>query len=140
DPEAAEFEELPVRAATVAKNEKARGGWVWVPLCFIFLLLGVLLGFQASLTLRPQASAATDPFNLQLSVSREADNLNVRWDRQALAIRTAIRGVLTIVDGSYTKTVELDPTQLQTGSVVYRHNSGEVRFRLEVYPRDRDML
>jgi hypothetical protein len=139
-PEAAEFEDLPPRGATDSRSQKARSGWVWVPLSFIFLLLGVLLGFQAALTLRPQASAASDPFNLQLSVAREGNNLNVRWDRQALAIRTASRGVLVIVDGSYHKTVELDPNQLQTGSVVYRHNSGEVRFRLEVYPRDRDMI
>lgn len=140
EPEAANFENLTPHAAAQPRNEKPRSGWVWVPLSFIFLLLGVLLGFQASLTLRPQASAASDPFNLQLSVSRDGDNLNVRWDRQALAIRAATRGVLVIVDGTYNKTVELDPNQLQTGSVVYRHNSGEVRFRLEVYPRDRDML
>jgi hypothetical protein len=139
EPQAAEFEDLPPRASAAAPHVKSRSGWVWVPLSFIFLLLGVLLGFQAALTLRP-ASAASDPFNLQLSVSKEASNLNVRWDRQALAIRTATRGVLVIVDGSYHKTVDLDPNQLQTGSVVYRYNSGQVQFRLEVYPRDRDML
>jgi hypothetical protein len=140
EPQAAEFEDLPSRGAPDPRNEKARSGWVWVPLSFIFLLLGVLLGFQAALTLRPQPAAASDPFNLQLIVAREGDNLNVRWDRQGLAVRTARRGVLGIVDGSYHKTVELDPNQLQTGSVVYRHNSREVGFRLEVYPRDRDMI
>lgn len=116
-------------------------GWVWVPLSFIFLLLGVLLGFQAALTLRPQTVAgSSDPFDLQLNVSKEGENLNVRWDRQSRAIRTATGGVLVIVDGLYNKTVELDPNQLQTGTVVYRHNSGQVRFRLEVYPSARDML
>ena len=120
---------------------KARGGWVWVPLSFIFLLLGVLLGFQAALTMRPQtASGGADPFNLSLTVSKEGEDLNVRWDRQSPAIRAARRGVLIIVDGTYNKTVELDANQLQTGSVVYRYNSGDVRFRLEVYPRDRDVL
>lgn len=122
-------------------KENTQSGWVWVPLSFIFLLLGVLLGFQAALTLRPQSAAGnSDPFNLQLNVSKEGDNLNVRWDRQARAVRSALRGVLVIVDGVYNKTVELDPSQLQTGTVVYRHNSGEVRFRLEVYPRERDTI
>ena len=120
---------------------KASSGWVWVPLSFIFLLLGVLLGFQAALTLRPQAAAgSSDPFNLQLNVSKEGDNLNVRWDRQGQAVRTASRGVLVIVDGNYSKKVELDANQLQTGSVVYRHNASEVRFRFEVYPHDRDTI
>ena len=123
------------------QRKKARRGWVWVPLSFIFLLLGVLLGFQAALTMRPQATSGnSDPFNLQLNISKEGDNLNVRWDRQAPGIRAATKGVLVIVDGAYNKTVELDANQLQTGSVVYRYNSGEVRFRLEVYPRDRDTL
>ena len=124
-------------------HAKAKGsaGWVWVPLSFIFLLLGVLLGFQAALTLRPQAAAgSSDPFNLQLNVSKEGDNLNVRWDRQGAAVRSASRGVLVILDGNYNKKVELDSNQLQTGSVVYRHNSSEVRFRFEVYPHDRDMI
>lgn len=120
---------------------KGRGPWVWVPLSFIFLLLGVLLGYQAALTMRPTAaSGSADPYNLALTVSKEGEDLNVRWDRQAPAIRAARRGVLVIVDGSYNKTVELDPNQLQTGSVVYRFSSGEVRFRLEVYPSDRDVL
>ena len=120
---------------------KERTGWVWVPLSFIFLLLGVLLGFQAALTLRPQAAAGpSDPFNLRLNVSKEGDNLNVRWDRQGLAVRTAGRGVLVIVDGKYKKQVELDSNQLQTGSVVYQHNSTEVQFRFEVYPRERAMI
>lgn len=121
-------------------KKKGGSGWIWVPLSFIFLLLGVLLGFQAALTLRPQAVGSGDPFNLQLNVSKEGDNLNVRWDRQGLAVRTASRGVLVIVDGSYNKKVELDSNQLQTGSVVYRHNSSEVRFRFEVYPRERDLI
>ena len=143
--QAGEFEDITSHEASEDETPdtppaKSRRGWIWLPISFIFLLLGVLLGFQASLTLRPQASAGSDPFNLQLNVSREGDNLDVRWDRQALAIRTASRGVLVIVDGSYRKTVDLDPDQLQTGSVVYRHNSSEVRFRLEVYPRDKDMI
>ncbi len=121
-------------------KDKGGSGWIWVPLSFIFLLLGVLLGFQAALTLRPQAAGGGDPFNLQLNVSKEGDNLNVRWDRQGLAVRSATRGVLVIVDGSYSKKVELDSNQLQTGSVVYRHNSSEVRFRFEVYPRERDLI
>lgn len=138
DPQASESEDSPPRV--VAEAEKARSGWVWLPLSFIFLLLGVLLGFQAAITLRPQTAGGADPFNLQLTVAREGDNLNVRWDRQALAVRSARRGVLVIADGAYRKTVELDPNQLQTGSVVYRHSSSDVAFRLEVYPRDRDMI
>jgi hypothetical protein len=134
-------EAAPAAGETPDLDLKPRGrsGWVWLPLSFIFLLLGVLLGFQAALTLRPQMASA-DPFNVSLSVSKEGDNLSIRWDRQAAAIKAARQGVLVIEDGTYNKTVELDPSQLQTGSVVYRHNSNDVKFRLELNFRDRDLM
>ena len=47
-------------------------------------------------------------------------------------MRCAQEGRLQIVDGQFTKTLELSPTELRTGSVVF-HNSGEhVSIRLEV--------
>jgi hypothetical protein len=118
---------------------RQRWGWIWLPLSFIFLLLGVLLGFQASLTLRPQPAAA-DPFLVGLTVTRESDNLNVRWDRQAPAIRAATQGLLVIDDGGASRRVSLSADQLQTGSVVYPHASGEVRFRLELTLKSRATL
>lgn len=114
--------------------------WMWLPLSFIFLLLGVLLGFQTALTMRPQASATGEPFNLSLTVAKDGDNLNVRWDRQAAAIKASRHGVLVIQDGKFSKTVDLDPGQLQTGSVIYRHSTRDVKFRLEVQIRDHTVV
>ena len=124
---------------SVVKPETfARKGWVWIPLSFIFLFLGVLLGFQAALSLqkKPQ-SDSSDPYSLALSVAKSGDSLNIRWDRQAPAIRGALRGVLFINDGAYHKQLDLDPSQLQIGSVIYRRVSGDVAFKLEVFTRDR---
>jgi hypothetical protein len=33
--------------------------------------------------------------------------------------------------------VQMDVPQLQTGSVIYRKLTGQVQFRLELYPKDR---
>jgi len=111
---------------------------VWIPLSFVFLLFGVALGLMIALG-RDSGSAAHDSqnFSLGLSISRADDNLNVRWDRQAPAIRTAERGALEIEDGSYTKSVDLDAAQLKNGSIIYRNSSVAVRFRLVVYPKAR---
>jgi hypothetical protein len=122
-----------------AGQQTPRPRWIWFPLSFIFLLLGVLLGFQAASTMRPTTPAG-DPYSLSLTAEKSGDNLHIKWDRQAPAIRTALKGVLGIEDGAYSKTVDLDPSQLQTGSVVYHHNSNHVRFRLEVFAKDRDSL
>jgi len=111
---------------------------IWIPLSFVFLLLGVALGMMIALT-RTSGSSRGDAqdFSLGLAISKTDDNLSVRWDRQSAAIHTAQRGVLEIEDGSYTKSVELDSAQLQNGSIIYRNSSGTVRFRLVVYPRAR---
>lgn len=112
---------------------------IWIPLSFIFLLLGVLVGFQVALSYRPAKAAGVlgDPFALSLSASRAGENLHVRWDRTSIAVRNAQRGVLTIADGDYNTTVDLDVAQLHHPNVFYRNMTGEVRFRLEVFTSDR---
>jgi hypothetical protein len=122
-------------AYTAPSQSRARG-WVWIPLSFVFLLLGVVLGFQAALTMGPKvAGGATIDYSLGLSVTREGANLSVKWDREASAVKAAQRGVLEIEDGGYNKPVELDPAQLRNGSILFTNSSGTVRFRLIVYPQ-----
>ncbi len=120
------------------KENKIRSGWVWFPLSLIFLALGVLLGFQMALSMRPNGPAALGPeiFNLGLKVVKGGDALNLTWDRQAPAVRSAGRGVLFIKDGAHNLSRPLDVTDLQNGSVVYSKPSPSVTFKLEVYPRD----
>lgn len=119
---------------------RIRKNWVWFPLSFVFLLLGVLLGFQAALVFTSGKTSTQDPYALSLGVERRGQDLTVKWDRANAAVRTASKGVLDIRDGRYTKRVELDSSQLQTGSVIYRFSSGDVRFRLEIFPRDRTII
>ncbi len=123
-------------AVTLPSKSRLRSA-MWIPLSFVFLLFGVALGMMISLTRGTNAGRDPGDFSLGLSVSKNDDNLSVRWDRQAPAIHAAQRGVLEIEDGSYTKSVDLDMPQLQNGSIIYRNSSGTVRFRLIVYPKAR---
>ena len=88
-------------------KSKARRGWIWVPLSFIFLLLGVVLGFQAALTMNHRTGANAEAYNISLTVTPANGDLQVTWNREAQAIRAASKGVLTIEDGSYTKPTTL---------------------------------
>ena len=126
-------------AVTAETRSARRKGWAWVPLSFTFLMLGLAIGFFAAFSLFPKGPQPNtgDPYSLALSVEASDDNLHVKWDRQAAAIRAAQHGVLEITDGKYVKTVDLDATQLQNGSVIYRHLSDKVNFKLEVFPRDK---
>lgn len=133
--------ETPADTLPLQTKRKTGGSWVWIPVSFIFLLLGLLLGFQAALSTRPQLkTGSNDPYSLTVAVSKSGDNVQVKWDRQALAIRTAQKGLLTIEDGPYSKPVPLNAFDLQSGSVVYPPQSEHVRFRLEVMVNAKDTV
>lgn len=110
-----------------------RRRWLWVPLSFIFLAAGVLLGFQAALSLYPKP-AAIAPASFQLGLTAEArdENLYIRWNRESAAIAAAERGRLEIHDGRFMRTVDLDASSLRTGSVMYPPLTNAVGLRLQL--------
>jgi hypothetical protein len=126
----------PAYAVTLPSRSRFRSA-VWLPLSFVFLLFGIAIGLMIALTGMPGTSRVdAQEFSLGLAVSRSDDNLSVKWDRQAPAIRAAQRGVLEIEEGGNTKPVDLDTAQLRNPNFLYHNNSNTVRFRLIVYPRD----
>jgi hypothetical protein len=121
--------------------ERPRRGWIWIPLSFIFLLLGVLLGFQSAISFYPRPGTMdAGAYDLGLSATGKEDSLHIRWNREAPAIKSAERGRLEIADGTYNKTVDLDASSLQTGSVVYPPLSANVRLRFQVTIKENTVL
>lgn len=123
--------------AALTQRSRRGAGWVWIPLSFVFLLLGLALGYQAALSVANRSSnaAATD-FSLALAVTKVDQNLSVHWDRQAPAVRASQRGVLEIEEQGVLKPVELDAAQLRNGTLLYRNTTQDVRFRLTVFPKE----
>lgn len=115
--------------------------WMWmIPLSFVFLLLGVGLGFQAATSMGRNAGNGEQDFELALAVTRMGNNLSVKWNPDSAAVKLAQRGVLEIEDGGASKSVDLDPQYLQTGAITYNNNSGTVHFRLVVYLNSRSSV
>jgi len=115
-----------------------RAGWTWMPLSFIFLILGVVLGFQAALTMGPKANASgANDYSISLSVTKSGDNLNVKWDRDAPAMKAAKRGIIEIHDGAQTISRDLDAAELRSGNMIYRNSSSLVLVRLSLFPSSR---
>jgi len=132
--------EIAVPAPVLPPKAKgARSGWVWIPLSFIFMLLGVILGFQIAISMRPRtpANPYLEAWNLALGVQRLEDRLVVSWDRTAPAVRNANRGVMTILAGDDSRRIDLSFNDLQAGQLIYRSSPSTVIFRLEVFPKDR---
>lgn len=123
-------------------SARFRRKWVLIPLSFIFLLLGVVAGFQAALVLnRAEADKlAYESLGLGLDAQREGEGILLRWDRNAPAIRFGRRGTLLIEDGEFKKTVRLDEKNLQNGGILYRGVSAGVIFRLEVETQRRGLV
>jgi len=113
----------------VPPRPKSRTG-IWMVAAFVFLLLGVLLGYEASLITTPRRAS---DFAVSLAVERNGDNLMVRWNRDAPAVRVANSGLLEIDDGGDMIRKELDRANLSGGSFIYHSASEKVRFRLMVY-------
>ena len=122
--------------AVPASRSRMSGGRVWIALSFVFLLLGLALGFEAELNFGPRSANQASDFSLSLVVSKAGQNLSVRWDRQAPAVLASQRGVLEIEEKGVTKPVDLDAAQLQNGTLTYRNATQDVRFRLTVFPKE----
>jgi len=114
---------------TPSPRPKSRAG-IWMVAAFVFLLLGVLLGYEASRITAPRRAS---DFAVSLAVERSGENLMVHWNRDAPAVRSASSGLLEIDDGGEMKRMELDRANLSGGSFIYRNASEKVRFRLVMY-------
>jgi hypothetical protein len=125
--------------ATTLPSRSRFNSSFWIPLSFVFLLFGIALGYMISLMAKGAARGLSDPqdFALGLSVMKSDDNLTVKWDRYAPAIRAALDGVLEIEENGVTKPVALNSTNLQSGTVVVEKPTHSVRFRLTVHPQAR---
>jgi hypothetical protein len=120
---------IQAKEPVAVPRPKSRTG-IWMVAAFVFLLLGVLLGYEASLITTPRRAS---DFAVSLAVERKGDNLMVRWNRDAPAVRSANSGLLEIDDGGEMKRMELDRANLSGGNFIYRNASQKVRFRLVIY-------
>ncbi len=142
----ASYLELPVRAGRPPKPPATHGRgmrwyslWAQVPLFLCLLFADARLGYITARgwhQSRPAAVQPRDPYALSLLVLEYAENLHVSWDRNATSIQAGGRGLLHITDGEETRSVELGPAQLKSGSLVYRRLTPRVEFRLEVFVND----
>jgi TonB family protein len=69
---------------------------------------------------------------LNLRVRTEDDRLRLSWNLRNRAVATASDATLQIFDGAQHRDVHLDGRQVADGSVLYRPETNDVTFRLEV--------
>lgn len=119
----------------------------WVAFTTAALGLGALAGFEFAggqavpFATGVQSTPQTpDPFDVQLTAKSEGDSIQISWNRSARAILQAERGLLSITESGAMKGVTLSAAELQSGSILYRHLTGSVLLRFEVFLRENRSL
>lgn len=129
----------------LTQSPKPKRGNFWIPLSFIFLILGVALGLSVGhlmgIIQRTRAAAVpVDAYQLDLAVTPSGDTLQLKWNRNAAVLARARSAVLSIQDGQYSNRLNIDPRDLAGGTLFYRNVTGEVNFKLEVFTGERSSL
>jgi hypothetical protein len=96
-------------------------------------ILGAILATDVSRAIwrrPPVAAPSSTAAPLALSVSDFSGGLRLSWDHRAS--QRASRAILWIRDGELEHKVELDPKQLNEGSIAYWPRTNDVDFRLQL--------
>jgi protein TonB len=123
----AEGEEVP------AAKGSSKLMWIVLGVAASVVLIGGLLFTSGMLRLRNHTLPAnTTETGLALRIERNAGDILLTWNRDAEVIKHASRAVLAINDGPQHENVEMDLSQLRTGSIVYSPVTSDVVFQMEV--------
>ncbi len=119
-------------------REASRLEWLRAPvwLLLVLILLGGVLGFEATEWILPPGMPGPGVFRLPLSARSEGGDVRLSWDRTAPAVYYGLSGSVTIEDGAWRRTILLTPDQLRSGALVYRRQTGHVHFRVEIASQD----
>lgn len=79
----------------------------------------------------PTLKAAVDS-PLELKLERSGTDWRVSWNRSADVLLQAVGGHLSITDGPLRKELDLDPSELRSGSIMYAPATDDVVVRLQV--------
>lgn len=102
------------------------GAHIWLKPALLNLSKRTGIGASESVEAEPS------PKVLGLQVSRRDAALELTWNKLSPVIAPARSGKLVIVNGSITRTLDLDKDQLRSGRIFYLPSAGDVSFSLQV--------
>lgn len=129
---------LPARAPQYATRKDREVPWLAMTAVFA-VTAGATFGFislrsaHANGTLPGFLDALWPAPGLGLKLSNEGDRVQLSWNQDNAAVRTAGEAILEIYDGVDHRQVRLTARELASGSVLYRPNTDDVVFHLEVH-------
>ncbi len=100
----------------------------WLPLaaCIILGVGGAVVYEYSNVALGSQWA------ELRMDAAAQNGEIQLTWDRSAQAVSQATSGVLLVTDGSEQKRIELNPSDLHSGKLIYHPSHPDVLFRVEL--------
>ncbi len=116
--------------------------WLWSGLAALIVAAAGYWGLSYYHSAARTSPPAPPPVNeeLELVASESQFQIELTWNSRAPIVIEAQRAVLTIVDGAFTKNLELDGDQIRNmRRLVYSRVTSDVAFRLEVFGNGRSL-
>ena len=90
---------------------------------------GAVAGYQYGINAH---SPLRNPYNLGVFIRPANDAIAVHWNQFAYPVRTAVTGTMVVQEADRTHTIDLSQPELRNGQMLYRTQSSNANFRLEV--------
>jgi protein TonB len=100
--------------------------------CFLLVVIAFLFVamYRRKIPLSP--TVATERSHMNLNLEHQSGDLRLSWNPNSAIIERASKAHLLITDGASRKSVDLDSSDLQGGSIIYTPLSQDVTLTLEV--------
>ena len=120
-------------------NERVSAGTGWQRMWPAWIIAGLVVTIGGLLVQQLRTTKLLkhqrQTTELRLEPVRTGSQWELRWDKNAPAVRAANRAQLTVSDGSRFTKLDLDSSEIQHGYVLYTPESSDVTFRLDMYDR-----
>jgi hypothetical protein len=138
------FVEIPIAETVAEREEPAKSAkepqravalrWIVGSAIGIVILVTLFVSLNGGQFLRALSTApqGSDESTLGLKTQRNGGELQVSWNRSAQIFGKASGGHLLISDGIVHKSVDLDSSELRTGSISYTPLTDDVSLRLNI--------
>jgi protein TonB len=124
-------ERNPPLVTAIQLKRSMKWRWLLAPAGIAFFGGLLVLGNWQQLHFLPDSPRAAEN-HLGLKVQRSGKDWEVRWDQDAPILLTGANGRLRIADGAIHKDIELTPSELRNGRIIYTPMTDDVAMELEV--------
>jgi hypothetical protein len=134
------YREKPEVPFPIVPAEEKRPILLWTILAFLAFVATMSISYLLFSRTKPISTPAlTASSSLRLSASEGDHSVTLTWDKESVAVVSAIRGIVEIQEGTFQKKLEIGAEQLRSGRIIYSRPvaiADTIGFLLRVFPEN----